>query len=342
MIWMQLSCPIFSTPPVQFTKAFRAARAHDSPQVVGPLLSCDPLRRREAKSMPPMLVSPRSPNRGELFLKRARESLMARISNIDAAPISWLHVFGLIVVLWAVSSDSIAQARDLVVTEMRGTAVRSNSSPVRSLDTLKVGERVRLSSDSRVCLFAEQDAGLYEIDGPAEIQLSPKGVLANGKAVEARKLADAYRNVKVNGAELVQGSMAMRSNGSMRLIGPEGAVSKEDARRFSWVQQPGTWRFELSTDAGSLVHRGEARNGRLELPNEVAMQPGTKYVWGILPAQGGTTPIDWTEFTLVEAAALPARPGENASASEKVLYAAWLKSQGLDRAAVRTLSSAAP
>jgi len=118
---------------------------------------------------------------------------MARISSSDAAPISWLHVFGLIVVLWAVSSDSLAQARDLVVTEVRGTAVRSNSSAVRSLETLKVGERLRLSSDSRVCLFADQDANLYEIDGPAEVLLSPKGVLANGKPVEGRKLADAYR-----------------------------------------------------------------------------------------------------------------------------------------------------
>jgi len=265
---------------------------------------------------------------------------MARISSSDAAPISWLHVFGLLVILWAVSSDSIAQARDLVVTEVRGTAVRSNSSTVRSLDTLKVGERLRLSSDSRVCLFSDQDAILYEVNGPAEILLSPKGVLANGKAVEARKLADAYRNVKVNGSELVQGSMTMRSNGSMSLIGPEGAVSKDDARRFSWVQQPGAWQFELSTDAGSLVHRGEARNGKLELPAEVAMQPGTKYVWGILPAQGGTTPSDWTEFTVVEAADPPARPGESTSASEKMLYAAWLKSRGLDRAAIRAVSAA--
>jgi hypothetical protein len=267
---------------------------------------------------------------------------MARISSSDAAPISWLHVFGLIVVLWAVSSDSLAQARDLVVTEVRGTAVRSNSSAVRSLETLKVGERLRLSSDSRVCLFADQDANLYEIDGPAEVLLSPKGVLANGKPVEGRKLADAYRNVKVNGSELVQGSMVMRSQGTLRLLAPEGVVAPGAAREFTWVQQPGTWRFELSTDSGALVHRAEARDGKLELPTDVVLRPGGTYVWGILPAQGGTTPTDWTEFMVAEAASATTPPGEESSRSEKLLYAAWLKSRGLERAAVRIVSSAAP
>ena len=291
--------------------------------------------------MPPMLVSPRSPNRGELFFQRVRESWMARISSSEAAPISWLHVVGLIVVLWAVSSDSLAQARDLVVTEVRGNAVRSNSSAVRTLDTLKVGERVRLSSDSRVSLFADQDAKLYEIDGPAEIQLSPKGVLVNGKAVEARKLDDAYRNVKVNGSELVQGSMVMRSNASLRLLGPEGTVAPASAREFRWVQQPGTWRFELATDAGILMHRAEARDGRMTLPANVTLENGVHYVWGVLPSQGGTTPADWTEFLVNESQAFPARPGADATSSERVVYGAWLKSRGLNRAALRFASGAA-
>jgi len=266
---------------------------------------------------------------------------MARISSSEAAPISWLHVFGLLVILWAVSSDSIAQARDLVVTEVRGTAVRSNSSAVRTLETLKVGERVRLSSDSRVCLFADGDANLYEIDGPAEVLLSPKGLLANGKAVEGRKLADAYRNVKVNGSELVQGSMVMRSQGTLHVLAPEGVVGPNAAREFTWVQQPGSWRFELSTDAGMLMHRAEARDGRLVLPADVALPAGGKYVWGILPAQGGTTPTDWTEFMIARAGDATARPGEESSSSERLLHAAWLKSLGLERAAVRMVSSAA-
>lgn len=290
--------------------------------------------------MPPMLASPRSPNRGELFLKRAGKNLMARIRN-DVAPISWLHVIGMIVVLWAVSSETFAQVREVLVTEVQGSAVRANAAPLRTLESLKIGERVRLGNDSHLALFSSDDAQLYQVRGPGEVMLTAKGLTANGQPVASQPMSASYRNLKVSSPDLVQGSMVMRNNAGLRLIGPEGVVASADSRRFSWTQQPGTWRFELSTDEGVLLHRAEARNGSLELPAAVELKTGGKYVWGILPAQGGTTPTDWTEFTVVEAGSAVAKPGEKASASEMLLYAAWLKSRGLDRAAVRMVSSAA-
>ena len=35
-------------------------------------------------------------------------------------PISWLHVAGFVLVLWAASTDVLAQVREVVVTEVRG------------------------------------------------------------------------------------------------------------------------------------------------------------------------------------------------------------------------------
>lgn len=252
--------------------------------------------------------------------------------------ISWLHVLGFIVVLWAASSDVLAQA---LVTELRGNAVRGNSAPLRALDTLRAGDRVRLSSDARAGFFVTEDSRLYLVDGPAEVLVGNRGITANGNPVAPKQLDGVYKTVKTGNAELVQGSMIMRSNGNMRVLAPEGVVVAGDSREFTWVQQPGSWRFELSTDAGVLVHRAEARNGKLALPPEMTLQVGSKYVWGILPALGGTTPTDWTEFSVVEAGTFPARPTEDASASEKLLYATWLKSRGLERAAIRIVSSAA-
>ncbi|APV49166.1 hypothetical protein BWI17_05415 [Betaproteobacteria bacterium GR16-43] len=259
-------------------------------------------------------------------------------SDTSTNPISWLHVLGFVVVLWAASSDVLAQA---LVTEVRGNAIRANSAPLRALDTLRAGDRVRLSSDARAGFFVSEDSQLYLVDGPAEVLVGNKSVMANGKPVAPKQLDGAYRTIKAGGSELVQGSMVMRAHGNMRVLAPEGVVVAGDWREFTWVQQPGTWRFELSTDAGALVHRAEARNGKLVLPPEVSLQVGSKYVWGILPALGGTTPTDWTEFTVVEAGTYPAKPTEDASASEKILYATWLKSRGLERAAVRMVSSAA-
>ena len=334
---MQLFCPIFSTPPVQFTKAIRTRAAHDSPQVVGPLLSCDRLRRREAKSMPPVLVSPRSPNRGELFFQRAREQMMARMRS-EAAPISWLHVTGMIVVLWAVSSETFAQVREATVAELRGTAVRGNAAPLRNLDTVKAGERLRLSSGSQVSLFTSEDGKLYVIDGPADVLLTAQGVMANGKLAATHKLSEAYRNVKVGGAEMVQGSMVMRTGGGSRLRGPEGVVSAEAARTFSWTPVAGSVRLELATHSGDGVYRAVARDGVLTLPAEVRLVPGERYVWGIFAEGNAAAPLDWTEFSVASSADAQG-PGVPESAAERVLHAAWLSSRGLERAASRTLQS---
>jgi hypothetical protein len=40
-------------------------------------------------------------------------------------PNAWLQVIGFIVVLWAAASDAMAQARDVLVTEVRGTVVKN-------------------------------------------------------------------------------------------------------------------------------------------------------------------------------------------------------------------------
>jgi hypothetical protein len=259
-----------------------------------------------------------------------------------SSSISWLHVAGFVLVLWAAASDVMAQARELVVTEVRGNAVRANgSAPVLALDALKAGDRVRLSSDSRIGLFSAADAQLYLVDGPAEVAIGPKGVTANGKPAEPRQMRDMYRGVKANPADLVQGSLVMRGIVGLELQGPEGMVSPPAARQFTWTQAPGVWRFELSTDTGELVHRAEARDGKLVLPAEVALKPGVKYVWGIAPPQSGATPADWTEFVISEAEASQAPP-DGALPSERVLYAAWLMSRDLGRAATRMVNRPAP
>lgn len=253
----------------------------------------------------------------------------------NGTTVSWLHVAGFVLVLWMVASDAMGQARELVVTELRGNAVRSSGGvPVRTLDTLKAGERVRLSSDTRIGLFSSADAQLFLVDGPAEVAIGPNGVTANGKPAAALQMREAYRGIKANPADLVQGSLVMRSTVGLEVQAPEGLVSAQAARQFSWTPVPGVWRFELSTDSGELVHRAEARDGKLTLPADIALKPGIKYVWGIAPPQSGATPADWTEFAVSDTESSPVPPS-GAAPSERVLYAAWLMSRDFGRAAIR-------
>ena len=126
------------------------------------------------------------------------------------------------------------------------------------------------------------------------------------------------------------------------LAGPQGPVAAAQARHFRWSEGGGPWQFELATEAGALVHRAQVDGSELVLPDAIVLAPGVKYVWGITAA-AGAPPVDWTEFTLAPAGqAVASAPGPDASRSERRLYAIWLRSQRMPRAATRVLAQAAP
>ncbi len=253
-------------------------------------------------------------------------------------PSSWLHVAGFVLLMWAVSSATLAQIREVLVTDVRGTAVRATggAAPLRLLETLRVGERARLSTDSHVGLFNAADAQLYLVEGPAEVAVSARGVVVNGKVASPRVLDAAYRNIKAKAADLVQGSMVMRSGAPVLVLSPEGPTRLADARVFRWRTDGRPWGFELSTDDGIVVHRTTTREDHVQLPPEVVLKAGTKYVWGIRPPLGDAPPADWTDFVIDDVAGAVA-PSAQASRSERVVHAAWLQSRSLPRAAARTL-----
>lgn len=251
----------------------------------------------------------------------------------------WLHVAAFILLLWAVSSETFAQVRDLVVTEVSGSVsgVGNGSAPLRVLETVRPATRLRLGPDSQLALFSAADAHLYVMSGPAEVSIGPREIVANGKPVAPRKLHDAYRTIKGSTADLVQGSLVMRNAAGLRVLSPEGVVGAGTARQFSWTPAPGAWRFELSADSGDVVYRSDVRGASLELPADLKLRAGSKYVWGLLPATGSSAPVDWTEFVVTEEASAPAK-GE--APSERIVHAMWLRSRGLERAAIRTAAEA--
>jgi hypothetical protein len=225
----------------------------------------------------------------------------------------------------------MAQARDLFVSDVRGTVQKSTgvAAPVRLLDAVRTGERLRLSSDSQVTIYSPAGGLQFVVDGPAEVAVSAKGVLANGKAVDGRRVDDAYRSVKVNPADMVQGSLVMRAAATASVVAPQGVVTAADARVLTWTG-PGAWVVEVARESGDLVYRAEARGGRLELPAVLQLQADVTYVWGLRRAGANTEPVDWTEFRIAEAAP------EKAS---RALHAMWLRENGMPRAALRELQA---
>ena len=268
---------------------------------------------------------------------------MTQRERNGATPISWLQVAGFVLVLWAASSDVLAQVRDMLVTEVRGTAVRATGkagAAVRALDTLKVGDRVRLSSDSHMGLFHPGSAELYWVEGPGEAAVDSTGVKKNGKPVVARKLNDAYRNIKLDSRELVQGSLVMRSSATQaRAVAPEGVVSPGAARSLEWTGGAGPWYVEIALESGALIHGGSATGSEYTVPEGVALRDGERYVWAVARHAGEVSSGDWTEFAVrTDTKGVPSAPDAAATDSDRLLYSAWLRAQGLHRAASRAQS----
>ena len=269
-----------------------------------------------------------------------------RARNRTSEPVSWLHAAGVILILWAASSDAFAQARGFLVTEVHGTVMKpvgSGTSAVKALEWLRAGDRLRLSSDSSVALYRAQSAQLFVVEGPATVTVDTAGVLSNGKWIPARKLDPAYRSIRLDSRDLVQGSLVMRSSRDRaRAISPEGVVDPLAAPRFAWEGAAQEWYIEIATDAGALVHRTRVAGNEFRLPPENSLREGERYVWSVASDAGESAAGDWTEFEVRKRSIpKPPLPTADATRTERLLYAAWLKSQGLHRAAARGLENLA-
>lgn len=240
-----------------------------------------------------------------------------------------------------------AAAGDAIVTESRGAVVKVTpkaSVPVREWDALKEGDRVSVPAGGQVSIFFTPTATLYELSQPIEVVVNGGALQASSGTVPApRNLHAAYRQLKVDSRELVQGSLVMRSGETVKLNSPEGLVPVQAAREFAWSPASGAWRLEIADAAGNAVFANEVSNGRFTLPGQVMLSPGVTYVWGIAPLSPRARPVDWTEFKLVDSGddiALPNAPAAAAPRSEWLVYAAWLRAQGLNRAALRVAARA--
>jgi hypothetical protein len=255
----------------------------------------------------------------------------------------WRRFAGCALVLCTLVPAANAQVRELLVTEVRGNAVRAGAkpAPLRAMETLRVGERVRLSTDTQVGLFNAADAKLYLVEGPTEIAIGGRDIRANGKAVAPTRLHDAYRNVKLDVRDVTQGSLTLRSEASaVRVVSPEGMVAAGEARTFTWKGDSGPWYFEIAAGDGRLVHRERCEGNAYRLPPEVALDPGQRYAWAVTRRPGALGLGDWTEFTIAPAgASFPPSPAATSTVSERVLHAGWLQDRGLERAALRVVAA---
>jgi hypothetical protein len=238
-------------------------------------------------------------------------------------------------------------AGEAIVTELRGAVVKVTpkaSVALREWDAVKEGDRISVPAGAHVSIFFSPTATLYDLGQPIEVVVKGGALKATSGTLPApRNLHAAYRKLKIDSSELVQGSLVMRSGETVKLLGPEGIVTPEEARRFQWAPTNDGFRLELAASSGEPVLAREVKGGALDLPGDVSLKARTTYVWGLSPPVPGSKPTEWTEFRLADPndkRPQPPRPTAADPRSEWLLYAAWLRSRGLHRAALRLAANA--
>ena len=238
-----------------------------------------------------------------------------------------------------------AWAREPMVMAVSGKVMLGSGKAARPLELyaeIAPGSRIHLEGGSLASIFFAADALIVDLGGPGQyVVRADKVEPASPKSpsqIKVRPANPAYKDMKVNGKNLAQASLVMRSAAPIvALAAPEGLVSEAEARRFRWaVDGDRALRLVVATDGGDLVHRADVKTSEFILPDTVALKPGVKYVWSISTPAGEANPLDWTEFMVTtDDRELAARPGEGASPADHALYAAWLAERDLKRAAVR-------
>jgi len=223
----------------------------------------------------------------------------------------------------------------LIVTDVKGAvALAETGGPVAILENLRPGTVLKVPEGAKVELFDPPSATVHSVPGPARLVVQPGAPkLESGKAAPPRKVAEAYRRLRIDNSDVITASMRLRGADGRVVEGPEGFVATGDSRTFRWKARAGIARFEIATVDGDLVHRARVTGTEYRLPDSVKLIAGAKYVWGVGPAAEKQPPFDWTEFAIRDDPKTPRPPASGAS--EWRLYLAWLRAMGMTRAADR-------
>lgn len=234
-----------------------------------------------------------------------------------------------------------------MTTDVQGTAwlvEGSKQSRLTLMNYLSTGASLRLEPGARVAITYFAVPREFVLAGPAQSIVDAdrlrvlsgaapvvKGLDQNQVTAGQKLSARQRERVAVATYEMKAfqpGSLQLRQPVDTRLLGaPE---------EFSWRPLPGakTYRFKLTDVEGRLLFSTELDARALRLPDSVKLQLGRSYSWSIeAQASSGLVQSASAGFSLLDEAAvrdmIALRPKDDASFSERLLYASLLDEAGL-------------
>ena len=238
----------------------------------------------------------------------------------------------------AASDDPVGMVLDL----------RGDAAPLQLLGYVRAGQQIRLGAQASASVSHYGSRLVYQLTGPLQAQVEPNGIrVIKGAPAQTRSLAEKLVRAAVD-PRLSPAAVKMRALSDVTLKAPLNRAVLAGVRpQFSWMAEGGDYRVQVDELDGKRIASGTSESGSWELPEGVALMPGTGYRWTVTQAdpEGEQASGSATFTVATEAereAVLALRPAPDAAIEDWVLYAAILDGRRFDeeaRAAWRAIAA---
>jgi hypothetical protein len=229
-----------------------------------------------------------------------------------------------------------------LVTDVTGDGTASGE-PLKLLGEMNVDSEIALVEGAEAIVFFLADGVEYVLKGPGRYRLSARTAEAQGGAAppQRRQVSQPLRHLRLRTDRVTQGGMVMRNSERPALLQPVRELVITDDVVFQWESYgEGTrYQFELVNQRGDKLLTAQTSDSELRLPAAVPLRAGQLHYWAIRGRDAQTLQAFYraTEFRTADAATRrrieAARPGPDASFSERALYVALLEDVGAKSAA---------
>lgn len=223
-----------------------------------------------------------------------------------------------------------------LVTELAGSgsvAQKPDGGALEQLHELLPGAVVTLSAGARAVVVHTASGAVYDLGGPGRYKVQPQALEALSGRLARRELPPEIKSFQLKPLSTMQASIVLRGSAPARLEGPAGGVLSADELAYRIrgdVQAPS---LELIDADGQSVVTVREAPGVFNPAQATALQPGRQYVVRVKGTDARGKPVELTSrFWLVDTDAATrlraARPVENASLTDLIVYAMALETGG--------------
>jgi hypothetical protein len=236
-----------------------------------------------------------------------------------------------------------SEAADIaVVTNVTGSA-HINSHALKQFDLLDgAPQKIELANGATAAIFFFNDVREETLTGPGIFQIDRAHLEKTSKtgSISIQKKNPAFGNIALKQKDGgVQAGVIVRGENIVTETPANGDVIDPSDFQMRWRQRAHTGPYSLlltedKPNRETPVFTAETDNAPFPLPDGIRLKPGQAYRWELRWRDAaGVLRLATNHFSAADAQTIDQihqlLPGQNSTASERVLYGLWLRSIGM-------------